>query len=310
MAIFQRIRYYSSIISRCSLFLVGISSLDPKNLSSLSSLPNDACTTRFFNNPPSSTNYYQTAVCFFLAYYTLLIVYALFLSVFCYKSAVKKFTFISSVTFIFVSLVLLFGTPSLNKLSKDSLIKLKEYQPLYDWDENYRIAGLPLEPENDPKAEATLAWDSIQETFHCCGITDPKDWAQYKPDKLKAEDALPRTCCQDTTEAKIVGDGYCRAYMPRWTNNCSHEVHSAVKRIISYLELTLKWSIMFAILGVIILLCTPDEVANSYKRLLSKMNCDHILHHQVSHASGLYADDHYRPNHRLPVARPYSPGFL
>ena len=187
--------------------------------------------------------------------------YGVYVALYSHKSGVKKLTTISSFTFLIACLAILIAGPSFEMLKKDSLTKLRRYQPLYDWDSHAEMGSVtPVEP--DFEGEATQAWDVVQKNLRCCGYSFAEDWDAYKPAHLQNENVLPHTCCQDTVESDLVG--YCQPYMPRWTKDCSHAVQHAIGELERVMATALAGGFLFAMLGSIILLCLPNESQDNY----------------------------------------------
>lgn len=148
-------------------------------------------------------------------------VYLILISVVSYFAALiprettyKLLALISVINLVTGLSILATTSPKTDLIRSHLLLKLTEFQSRYDWNH-----------KNDTSPEsksATLAWDIVQTDLQCCGLSDPKEWLNFRSKHHEQDnELLPMSCCKSIGKNKK--DTHCRPDRPDniWPGGCS-----------------------------------------------------------------------------------------
>lgn len=124
--------------------------------------------------------------------------------------------------------------------------ELREQQHNYDWQHS---------AASDAQHKlATRVWDEVQ-SFNCCGLKSPADWAPLRPQDVPS-DAYPRSCCAQTYQIMLKtsapSDTYCMAGDSLFTTGCGERIEQIRTGIMGYAMVSVVLQVLLAGLACLV----------------------------------------------------------
>ncbi|XP_074931877.1 CD63 antigen [Phalacrocorax aristotelis] len=105
----------------------------------------------------------------------------------------------------------------------------------------------------------TVAVDSFQRDFHCCGVNNYTDWATIQ--SFMVNDTVPRSCCRINTTSCNIHPSPATVY----EKGCLQSMESWVKNNIVIVAAVALGIAFFEILGIVFACCLMKGIRSGYE---------------------------------------------